>query len=98
MLSIPAASSFVLGPSKSVQERVAPGAPIYISSLDRPIGTQSSIIIFRIFHAGNSAVFSPRNASLLHELSVRWQSMKYGHMLRDDTFPRYIGHLETHLA
>ena len=33
MLSIPAASSFVLGPSKSVQERVAPGAPIYISSL-----------------------------------------------------------------
>ena len=55
-------------------------------------------IIFRIFHAGNSAVFSPRNASLLHELSVRWQSMKYGHMLRDDTFLRYIGHLETHLA
>ena len=40
MLSIPAASSFVLGPSKSVQERVAPGAPTYISSSGKPTGIQ----------------------------------------------------------
>ena len=36
----------MLGPSKSVQERVAPGAPIYISSSGKPTETQSSIHYF----------------------------------------------------